>query len=370
MEAIQAQVNNPSFFLAIALVFGVIGISCITTILASRILKTNRKRRHDSLREEFQKTINGLIILEHSKGNLNRFSLAFYLKDLRSKIRSSVSKQLLIDLLIANKRNLKGDSAAVLKRVYVRLRLKRYSCSKLTRHSSIKKIQGLQEIAEMECYDMLPAVQELFTHKKVSIRQESFIAMVRLASSSPFVLVDDYVGPITPWMQLTIHKQLASISPDKLPKFWRWFYSANKEIQKFAITMAHQFMQLDSIPHLSLLLNAVNVEIAGMAAEVLADMGAVEHSEAILNLGNRHTMNESLSLRVIRSFERIGNAEVHGTFLAWHMIHGSYAVRIEAMRVMQKLNLDCRNFLVDFDGTSDNDFQNIYAHINNPLLRK
>lgn len=104
-------IPEATIFLACAIVFVFTAFAFVIIILFSRIIKTHGARRYKKLREEFQKTLNALIILEHSKENISHFSLAFYLKDLRQKIRTSFGKQLLIDLLIANKQNLTGSSA-------------------------------------------------------------------------------------------------------------------------------------------------------------------------------------------------------------------------------------------------------------------
>ena len=174
----------------------------------------------------------------------------------------------------------------------------------------------MQELAEMGCTDMLGAIQALFTHRKLMIRQESFIAMVRLASSSPFVLVDHYHDAITPSMQSTIHKHLATLSADRLPKFYRWFYSAHTEIRKFAVMMTNHFRQLDGIPHLARMLESRDLELAGMAAEVLGNMGAAEYAETIAALGRRFPMNEMLTRKIIAALKQIGN----GAHMArnWH----------------------------------------------------
>ncbi|HTE31574.1 MAG TPA: hypothetical protein VK666_14430 [Chryseolinea sp.] len=361
---------SDSIFLLCGLAFALAGFTFFTAILIGRTPNTFRKRKYEALQEEFQKTINALIIRENHKNDLRYFSLESYLKDLRYKIRSSFAKQLLIDLLIANKQNLKGDSATVLKEVYSQLPLKRHSYRKLHKLSLIKKIQGLQELAEMECHDMLPAIQELLDHRKVVIQQESFIATVRLASESPFVLVDHFTSPITPWMEVAIQKHLNSIPAERIPKFWRWFYSANKEIKKFAITMARQFRQLESIPHLEALLGDLDIELAGMAAELLGEWGAVQYADAIVNLGNVHPGHEALSLKVIAAMAQIGNGEAHGVFLASYMNYGSHNVRIGAINAMQDLHLNCRDFLIDHEGFHVEEFEMIYAHVNDPLLRK
>lgn len=363
-----SDTDETRFFLACAGAFAFMAIAFMIAILGSRISKTFQTFKSRKLKEEFQKTINALIILDHGKEYTAQFSLGFHLKELRQKIKNSFRKQLLVDLLIANKQNLTGASATFLQKVYIQLKLKHFSYSKLNSRHHLKKVQGLQELAEMECVDYLPAIQELFNHKKLIVRQESFVAMVRLAGDSPFVLVDHYVGSITPWMQLTIHKHLAKLPAEKLPKFYRWFYSSKNEIKKFAIVMAHQFKQLDAIPHVIFLLDEIDTETAALAVEFLGDIGAEEYADNIVSLGKKHLMNDTLSLKVICALGQIGNGERHGTFLAWHMVRSSFPVRFEAMRVMDKLNLNCRDFLVDFNFENDDDFESIFAHIKTPLL--
>lgn len=355
-------------FLTISSFLAFTAFALVITILCSRIFKTYRSFRSKKLMDEFQKTVNALIILEHGKVDTGQFPLEFHLKELRQKTKTSFRKQLLIDLLIANKQNLTGTSASVLQTVYVRLKLEVFSYSKLNSFYSLKKVQGLQELAEMECVAYLPVIQELLDHRKLIVRQESFIAMVRLAGDSPFVLVDHYKGAITPWMQLTIHKHLARLPVEKLPKFFRWFYSSKREIKKFAIVMAHQFKQLEATPHLVALLDEIDIEIVGLAIEFLGDIGAEEYAEHIIAVGHRNLMHESLSIKVIHALGQIGNGKQHAEFLVWHMIHSPFPIRYEAMRIMHKLNLNCRDFLIDHNAGIDDDFERIYAHITTPLL--
>lgn len=355
-------------FLACARIFSFTAFFFLMAILGSRIFKTYQAFRSKKLQEEFQKIVNALIILEHGRENTSQFSLEFHLMELRKETGTKFRKQVLVDVLIANKLNLTGTSAVILQKVFGRLHLEKFSYSKLKSIYSLRKVKGLQELAEMECVEYLSAIQELFNHRKLIVRQESFIAMLRLSCNSPFVLVDHYRGVITPWMQLTIHKHLAKLPSDKLPKFYRWFYSSKNEIKKFAIIMAHQFKQLEAIPHIIFLLDEIDTEIAGLAVEFLGDIGAEEYVTDIVRIGQENFLNENLSLKVIQALGQIGNGKQHGSFLAWHMVHGSLAVRFEAMRVMHKLNLNCRDFLIDVDPANAKEFESIFAHITTPLL--
>jgi hypothetical protein len=347
-------------------VFSFVAFIFLITILFSRVLKNNRARRFDKLQEEFQKTLNALIILEHSKENLS-FSLDYHLKNLMQKIRTSFGKQLLIDQIMSNKVNLKGSSAIILRTVYIRLGLKKLSISKLNYRPQLKVVQALHELAEMECVDSISAIQKLLHHRQLVIRRECFITLVRLSGS--FASVASYKGMITPWMQLTIYRHLSMLPSDRLPKFHTWFRSPNRDIRKLAITMAHHFRQTEAVPGLSQLLYDDDLEIAGLAITCLGDMGAVEYSNAIAGVGRNNPFDESISSKVIRALGQIGNGEHHAAFLAWHMVHSSDTLRLQAMTAMQALNLNCRDFLIDFNAQNDNAFESLFAHVTEPLLQ-
>lgn len=357
-----------TIFIVCASAFVFIAMVFVVSILGSRIVNTRRSSSREKILDEFQKTINVFIILESSDETNIQFPMAFYLDKLQRKIRSSFSKQLLIDLLISSKQNLSGSSSSMLKEVYHSLKLDRFSFSKLRSSSRIRKIQGLQELAEMECKDAFRGIQQLLTHKATIVRQESFIAMIRLVGT-PFELAERYKGAITPWMQLTIHKHLSRMESDRLPRFYNWFDNANADVRKFAMSMSHLFRQQEAVEHLGSLLKDRNHEIASLAAAALGDMGAVEYSEAIADLGRRYPSHKALQLKIIRALEQVGNGKQHGSQLAWQMIHGTYDVRIAAMRAMHNLGLDCKDFLIDYNPSNDCDFMNLYAHITEPLLQ-
>ncbi len=355
--------------LVASLIFFAVALCFVVFVLLSRILKTRRDKNDLRLRNSFQKTVNGLIVLDHAKGDNGHHSLAYYLKDLRRMIRSRRSRQVLITLLIANKQTLIGNSALILQKVYIRLQLKKFSLAKLDSSNDLRKIQGIQELAEMECVDALSAIRKLFVHKNVMVQQESFIAMVRLAGATPFILVDEYKGPITPWMQLIIHKHLTSVVREKLPPFFEWFHNPNEEIRKFAIMMAHQFRQTEAIDHLYKLLEDNNPAIAGLAAEKLGDMGTAEHADAIVALGRRHPENTELLLQVVYALSQLGNKADHGLWLRDLLHNGSYNVRFAAMRALKTLSTDLYALINSDPGLKSNATESMHAHISEPLLQ-
>lgn len=133
--------------------------------------------------------------------------------------------------------------------------------------------------------------------------------------------------------------------------------------------MTCQFKQYKAIPRLAVLLQHEDTAIAGLAARVLGNMGASKYADQIAVLGKLQVANDSVSLSVVKALAQIGNPEKHNAFLGWQMIHGSYAIRMEAMRALHQLKLNIHDFLIDFNTENDQQFDRLYKHITNPLLQ-
>lgn len=342
----------------------------LVTILLSRLQKTAEAREYENVKDSFQKRLNSFLIVgDVNDEKVNPFSWRYFLEDFRQQLSRNFQKQLLIDLLMSNKQNLSGYSGDRIRKVYIRLQLKAFSRSKLTKRNAYKKISGLKELAEMGCEDALPEIHRLFRGRNPMVRAESFIAMVRLGGAGSLDLVRGYNRPVPLWIQVRMQKHLSTVSRDRVPKFQYWLSSSNADLKKFAIKMTCHFKQLESLPRLAIMLRDKDVEIAGLAAWALGEMGAGQHAFAIEKLGKLHMLDERLSLSVIQALGHLGKPLDHKLYLSWHMIHGSAQVRMESMRNMHKLKINCRDLLIDFNLNNDHEFESIYSHIMEPLLK-
>lgn len=351
------------------IIFLIIGFVFLGVILFSRIFKTYRVKKNTALSEQLQRKLNVFVLYETDNSRIKIFPWRYHLQELRRKVRSTNQKQLLVNLLITNKQNLSGNAAITLKKVYIRLGLKRFSQNKLQQHSTLSKIRGLHELAEMGCVDALPFIQTLFTHRNKKVREESFIAMVRLAGASAFTLLPNYKESISDWTQIVIYKHLSQLPAQRLPKFHQWFSGTSPAVKKFALNMIKEFKQLKAIRTLASLLTDDDLEIAAKAAETLGDLGAAEHAEAIAQLGRRNMLHEALSISVVQALAKIGDGAKHQSFLSWHMIHGSHSLRMEAMKALMQLKVDLLNACIDFNLDNDKEFGSMYAHVADPLLQ-
>lgn len=344
------------------------GCLFLILVLVSRLWKTRADARDRLLSELVQRKLNVFILLANDNVPRRHFQWRYHTVELKDLLRKSGRHQLIIDLLMANSRNLTGRSALVLRRLYVRLALRRFSLAKLRHRNIHVRIQGLNELSEMGIVDALEPIRSFVVHRDNRLREASFMAMVKLSGSAPFSMLRDYHGPVSDWVQIMLHKHLTRLHPDKLPDFSAWIHSANPAVRMFAIRMIVAFRQLESASTLASLLEDTDTRMARMAADALGQLEASEHGEQVAEFGRRHPGDEPCLESALRALAKIGDPQRHRSFLAWHMIHGSYRLRVEAMRALIKLKLDPLTLLIDFNPVNDPEFSRIHAHLTNPLL--
>ncbi len=337
-------------------------------IILSRIIKSRRHRLQRWLQDHIQKSLNAFIVHETEQSSGKSFPWRFHLRALRSLLTNAWRRQIMIDMLVANKQNLAGKSGDVLRKVYLRLGLRRVSRAKLTHTNPHIKISGLQELALMECADALTFIQTLLHHPNRQVREESFVALVRLVDVADSDLVLAYDDRISGWMRIILHQHLRHLGTQRLPHFAYWLKSHNPSVRKFAMEMIIAFRQLEAVPALIELLNDEDISIAALSATALGEMGISEAAGAVASLGAKYPAHEEVSMQVVHALRNMTTDDQYKAYLSWQLTHGAPVVRMEALRTLLAIGVDLLDTRLDFNTENDRDFDRLYAHVTHPLL--
>jgi HEAT repeat protein len=144
--------------------------------------------------------------------------------------------------------------------------------------------------------------------------------------------------------------------------------SNNPSVKKFAIELIKQFQQLEATTTLVSLLKHDDQDLAVMASDALSELGIHQYADEIVELGRNNMHHEKRTISIIKSLGKIGNVN-HKPFLAFHMIHGSYKVRFEAIKALLKLKVSVLDQFVDFNINHDSEFDAMFKHLTDPLLK-
>jgi hypothetical protein len=333
-------------------------------IFVSRIIKSNRKRRVDLYNSQFRKILNSIIVNETYSTETRRDpSFEFWLSELGTILGTSrLARKILIDEIIAMKKNLVGDSARAISAIYHNLHLETISLRKLESLRWEIQAAGIRELTEMDHKPAIPKLLKLLHSTNRLLKEESLVALIRLETRDPLKYLNAFSGNFSLWMQINIHHHFQSYTPDDLPDFKDWLNHANNDVRTFGIQMALHFRQISAIPALAKLLTDKAPKIQAMAIKALTELEACEHLEDISRLADTTAGNNRVTKQIMKAFAVMGD-QSHMGIVSKFANHPAYLVRFEAVRALRLIGGKNCEALAD-----SAELQSIIDHLSEPLL--
>lgn len=361
--------EEASVVLGIAFVFLAASLVLIAILFGSRIIKSYYKRRESLLRFQYRKILNKIVVHEQfSEEGAPNAAFEFYMAQLRLVTGDSkFSRQLLLTQILETKKSLTGKSAAALMNTYYALQLYKQSLRKLKSRSWQKKALAIREFAETRYRESAPYVANFLYSRNRTLREESFMALVRL-EDRPLSFLSGYKGDLSLWMRVNIYRYLQNIEHRQLPAFSDHFGHPNLSVKLFSVSMARRFKQTSSLPGLADLLYSDNAKVVGLAVSALGEMEAYEYRDAILKLSEHVWRFEKLSRRVVKCLGTIGDKEADVAQLAKFLDHPDYAVRFEAVASLKKFGIEGEDVLRIYGSKDRARIDGILRHFSEPLL--
>lgn len=354
-------------FILIALIAIGGALLFIFFLFSSRLAKNRLKRRESILRDRFQKSLNVIMLMESSVDEPTASS-QFYFSQLKKDMgESPLAKQVMTDQLIGLKKSLVGVSAESLITVYRKLQLNTFSNRKAGSISWSKRAQGIFELAQMDDTDSFQRIKSNLHARNATVREEAFMALVKLDKGNSLQFLSEYHAPLTQWTEMRIQQHLSNSDKRNLPDFSEWFNHSNLEVSLFALTMTKQFRQLNSVQKLIALLEDSNEKRIGLAIDTLGELEAHEAASHLANSVSRFWNNKALSKLIAKSLGKIGYAESHWKALSGYLRHPDYSVRFEAAQSLSKSGSNAKHILDT--ANPHGALSAILSHVEDPLLQ-
>jgi hypothetical protein len=354
-------------FILISLVALCGALLFVIFLFSSRQVKNILKRKESTLRDRFQKSLNVIMMMETSTTEPSASS-QFYLSQLKKDMgESPLAKQVMTDQLIGLKKSLVGASAESLINIFRKLQLNLFSRQKAESVGWPQRAQGISELAQMDDQDSFDKIRSNLNARNVTVREEAFMALVKLDKDNALLFLNEYQAPLSQWMEMRIHQHLSTSDKRKLPDFSQWFNHRNPDVALFALNMTRQFRQLNSTQKLIALLDDPNETKIVQVIEALGDLEVHEAATPLTNSVAKFWNNELLSKRIAKSLGKVGYADNHWKVLASYLKHPNYSVRFEAAQSLFKSGSNAKHMLDS--ANTDRKLDAIISHVEDPLLQ-
>ncbi len=276
-----------------------IGISLF--LIFNRYVVAYFKNRKSKIYHEIQELLTEIIYADESEGerkqeiihrlNKIRYTSNFYSNLLRSE-------------LLELHKQFKGESADVLRGIYIQLKFHVSAMNALHSESWTRRSSAIRELSQMDIEEAAQHIRKSLNHINPTLRLEAGIALLKLDKKNPYALLDTD-KELTEWQQVCLLNAIITGKDIEIPMFSKWLSSKQTSIQIFSLRMIEYYHQLGAEFDIIQLLksNQTNLQL-----NAIKTLGSLESFEAIPDLMELYKQSESTDIKqaIIESIAKIG----------------------------------------------------------------
>lgn len=282
-------------------------------------------------KEKISNMLSNIIIYGDEDDGLEKVVNHFLPRFKKLPLNNKRVREILIEEIRIYHANFTGFTADVLKELFVRLKLYKYTLKKLKSRLWEVQVEGVREVAQFWLYQYDSLVFALTDHEHEIVRMEAQTAYVRLNKEHPFKFLDHMRGRILPWHQLILFEIITKAQHVKIPSFSKWLNYDNDSIIIFCLKLISHYQQLDAIGELIRLLKHPNEEIRRMSVWVIGKLEAEFVEEELLHIYHQETLK--VKVEILTTIGRISSGN-YFDFLKGCLDSDLFEVRMAAMKAI------------------------------------
>ncbi len=278
-------------------------------------------------------------------------------------------RQILIDTLIAYRKNFRGEVGELLRKLYLDMNLDKDSYAKMKTMRWERKIKAVVELTQMDVAISDVTILPLTNSTNPSLRAAARNAYIQLSKNEPFKFFDIATEPLLPWDQLEMFKIITTTKDIAIPNFSRWVsYSSNKSVVSFCLKLIAHYDQQSAIPAVMDLLNNKDHYYRADAIMCLGKLSAEVAEEKLVRIYNHQPLN--CQIEILKAMGSIASGK-YLEFLKTEFLYSSnFDIRMNAARAIIRHNTQNSRLLVEelMEMTHEEN-QLIIKHCLNPLIK-
>jgi len=278
------------------------------------------------------------------------------------------ARQIVIDELVAIRKELTGAAAKNIIVLYEQLGLKKHSLNKLSSRKWHVKSKGIMELYIMDQNDTLKRIYKNTNSNNEFIRMEAQIGVIHMTGFDGLRFLDVVSYPITEWQQIKLLEQLRLSREDgqlamHIPK---WLRSKNDTVVVFTLKLADAYQQFSvhdevvkALQHPNEMVRIQAVKTLVRIANTFTPQILAEHYE------NEHFTNR---LNILDAISKIGTEE-QAWFLIGLLDDESDVIKLKAGKAFAACFKYGMEALEERGKAKKGAYQKIYLHIKAELGR-
>ncbi|SFR85319.1 hypothetical protein SAMN04488010_3398 [Maribacter stanieri] len=238
-------------------------------LIRNRITSTNNRTKDKKI--EFSPMINEFLFYEDSNTKEEKMNYLNLKIQIRELIKNDFDRQVLTEVLLDLRKDLSGQSQAVLIDLYKDLGLHNDAYNKLGSRKWQVVSSGILELTTMEVEEAYGLIIKFINHRQSTIRKQAEIAVVNLKEEGIKYFLDNTKYKIAEWQQLKLLDVLRHKPNFNAPQFGLWLTATNTHVVLFSLRLIKYYNQNEAEQSIITLLKHKNRDIQAEAIECIKD---------------------------------------------------------------------------------------------------
>jgi hypothetical protein len=345
---------------AAATVFGILTAIIVALIYLYLYQKKNRHFTREKIAQELDEWIGEALLEEEGAAELTLSPF------LTKELEKAENRQFVIERLISVRKNLTGQAAANISRLYEKLKLRKDSLEKYNDRAWYRKAKGIYELYMMDQRDMQGEIFKHTNSENEIIRTEAQTAIISFQGFEGLKFLDTLSYPLTDWQQLKIVEQLKAIDPQDITQIAQWLRSDNEYVVLAALRLAEIFYQLHAHDDILHCLDHKNEKVRRQAAVTFARL-ANESTSKIL-VGHYPSETFANQRNILQQLFKIAD-DNETAFLKQQLENPDDLLKLEAARAMARNCAGGYDILKQKADVQPDPYLHIYNHVKQELTR-
>lgn len=284
---------SPLHLYFIAIIFGVLTVGIVIMIYIFLYIKKKRYRIKTIVEAQLNEWISDALTDDEQP------AIAIP-ADISNHLKQPFIRQFITDSLININKNVTGNIADNLAKLYNALGLKEDSVHKMKSLVWHRRARGIYELYMMRQKGELNDILEYTNSNNEYVRMEAQTAIIGFSGFDGLVFLDTLTYPMYEWQQIKLLEQLNAINPGNMLHLPLWLKSENSYVVHFALKLTEIYQQFQVHNEVIPCLDNANDKIRQQAIKTLGSIVA-ENTIGILKQqydketdANRKTILEQL----------------------------------------------------------------------------
>ncbi|MEP2278060.1 hypothetical protein [Maribacter sp.] len=271
ISLITAPEFNLEYLWWLTILFFVLAVIYFVGVFFIRNKITSKNNRTKDKKVEFSPMINEFLFYEDSNTKEEKMNYLNLKVEIRELIKNNFDRDVLTEILLDLRKDLSGNSQAVLIKLYKDLGLHHDAYAKLRSSKWQVVSSGILELTTMEVEDSYGLIIKFINHRQSTIRKQAEIAVVNLKEEGIKYFLDNTKYKIAEWQQLKLLDVLRHKPNYTPPQFGLWLTSSNTHVVLFSLRLIKYYSQNEAEKSIITLLKHKKRDIQAEAIECIKD---------------------------------------------------------------------------------------------------